>query len=49
MYEFLVIVGSFEQRVKFFGSTESEARAKAAEWVGDDGTVIECVGLWAVS
>lgn len=48
MYEYLVSVNGYEQRVKFFADGRAEADAKAAEWVGENGTVIEFVGLWKV-
>lgn len=48
MYEYLVNVGGYEQRVKFFAETREQADAKAAEWVGDNGSVIEMVGYWSV-
>lgn len=48
MYEYLVTVGGYEQRVKFFAESREQADAKAAEWVGENGSVIEFVGCWAV-
>jgi hypothetical protein len=44
LYEFLVVRGGYEQRVSFSADTEQEAREKAAEWVGENGTVADCVG-----
>lgn len=48
MFEYLVSVGGYEQRVKFFAENREQADAKAAEWVGENGSVIEMVGYWAV-
>ncbi len=44
MYEFLVTRGGYEQRVSFRADTEAAAREMAEEWVGDAGSVLECVG-----
>lgn len=49
MYEFLVMVGGYEQRVKFFGASLTEARERAAEWVGDGGAVLEYLGWMGVN
>lgn len=48
MYEYLLVVGGYEQSVKFFAASREEADAKAAEWVGENGTVVEFLGQWAV-
>jgi len=48
MYEYLVVVGGYQQNVKFFAASREEADAKAAEWVGEGGTVIQFVGTWKV-
>ena len=49
MYEYLVSVGGYEQRVKFLAESREQADAKAEEWVGDSGSVIEFVGLWCIN
>ena len=48
MFDYLEKVGVYEQRVKFFAETREQADAKAAEWVGENGSVVEMVGYWAV-
>jgi molybdopterin converting factor small subunit len=48
MYEYLVIVRGYEQRVNFFASSREEADEKAADWVGENGSVIEFLGKWKV-
>jgi hypothetical protein len=48
-FEFEYVTHSgMHDTVAFFAESESEARTIAENWIGDNGTIGDCIGRWSI-